>query len=406
MSGSHRYVLHTVLCLLLGYVNPCHAAPPDAATPQEVVHSVDASGPAGQSAPKVAWLPLPAGDSLYAYCGGDPINRSDPSGLDWKWTNGDWQWIDGPGEIVTAQGRPEPPAWAKPINYPGERREGEILTTAGAVMWNFGTRIIAEERAARNLASAVGQGWQGTVVDAATLYRFAQEHEFADGIAAISAQRDWASEEQLRIAGKPVPQGQWTYTGPSPKTIYTESMRFVAESTPVYHLLNAAIQGNQGHGGAAMLALGGAVLAVLPVERVLAGVGRVLTPAIERIAIGGGDAIVRATVKEGVTYARGTYSAATKTLTVDYIEVEEAMRRSGAGGQLVEALVKNAGGEVRAISGVLVGTNGDVLRAGLSKGLSAVEAARLTPMGKWAESMGMRNIEMDLETMTFKALLP
>lgn len=125
-------MLHTVLCLLLGYANPCHAAPPDAATPQEVVHSVDASGPAGQSAPKVAWLPLPAGARLYAYCGGDPINRSDMSGLDWRWNSGSWEYAPDTDPFVpypkfnpdTNSGMPR---YVDAQTYVGMRREREVV---------------------------------------------------------------------------------------------------------------------------------------------------------------------------------------------------------------------------------------------------------------------------------------
>ncbi len=35
------------------------------------------------------------GDSQYAYCGGDPVNRADPSGLDWEYVNGHWSYVDG-----------------------------------------------------------------------------------------------------------------------------------------------------------------------------------------------------------------------------------------------------------------------------------------------------------------------
>ncbi|MBA3708208.1 MAG: RHS repeat-associated core domain-containing protein, partial [Planctomycetes bacterium] len=33
--------------------------------------------------------PAKAGSNWYAYCGGDPVNRADPSGLDWEWIAGD-----------------------------------------------------------------------------------------------------------------------------------------------------------------------------------------------------------------------------------------------------------------------------------------------------------------------------
>jgi len=36
-----------------------------------------------------------AWDNWYAYAGGDPVNRWDPSGLDWEWVNGQWEEIPG-----------------------------------------------------------------------------------------------------------------------------------------------------------------------------------------------------------------------------------------------------------------------------------------------------------------------
>jgi RHS repeat-associated protein len=44
--------------------------------------------------------PAQAGMNWYAYCGGDPVNRSDPSGLDWRWNGSDWDYEPGTNPFV------------------------------------------------------------------------------------------------------------------------------------------------------------------------------------------------------------------------------------------------------------------------------------------------------------------
>ncbi|MBA3707204.1 MAG: tandem-95 repeat protein, partial [Planctomycetes bacterium] len=62
--------------------------------------------------------PARAGSNWYAYCGGDPVNRSDPSGLDWEWSpnnsveqnpESSWQYVEGTNPYVP-----------KPLLSPGE----------------------------------------------------------------------------------------------------------------------------------------------------------------------------------------------------------------------------------------------------------------------------------------------
>lgn len=115
--GRLARLICAVLALLLGLISPVHAAPPQVAPPAEaqlpvapdhqpppviVVYLVAyrAHGP-----PSGAFLlcfpqgdPVSAGCILYAYCGGDPINFSDPSGLDRVWA-GDGLGLYSPGHL-------------------------------------------------------------------------------------------------------------------------------------------------------------------------------------------------------------------------------------------------------------------------------------------------------------------
>jgi hypothetical protein len=128
----HRY-LHSlgarisiaVLALLLGLVAPAHAGPPVSQPPPEVELP---AAPAEQPAPVVLVYLIayrsqgPSAVLLdvrttstrsawwiqYAYCGGDPVNRSDPSGLDWEWVNGQWK------EIPYSTPVPHPPIGVNP----------------------------------------------------------------------------------------------------------------------------------------------------------------------------------------------------------------------------------------------------------------------------------------------------
>ena len=41
-----------------------------------------------------------AGSNWYAYCDNDPVNRADPSGLDWQWVAGAWNYVQGTDPFV------------------------------------------------------------------------------------------------------------------------------------------------------------------------------------------------------------------------------------------------------------------------------------------------------------------
>ena len=52
--------------------------------------------------------PIMAGRNWYAYANGDPVNKYDPSGLDWEWINGEWSFVHGGPDFD------KPPAWVTP----------------------------------------------------------------------------------------------------------------------------------------------------------------------------------------------------------------------------------------------------------------------------------------------------
>jgi len=79
-----------LILLLVGWATPAHAGPTPAASSSDsdgtALVIVTGSGPVVVvlcNARHSAWA------NVYAYCGGDPVNRSDPSGLDWEWISGD-----------------------------------------------------------------------------------------------------------------------------------------------------------------------------------------------------------------------------------------------------------------------------------------------------------------------------
>jgi len=139
--------------------------------------------------------PARAGDNWFAYTT-DPINRYDPSGLDWVWVgagNGQygpdkgWRWVpNAEGGTSSAQLEEydynlvegiDPPEWAVP-RWAG-RREGQVVRTANAVGRNFQTfnqndrrfaNIMAEGASLGRVAPAFGSfdaGW--------SLYRLWQD---------------------------------------------------------------------------------------------------------------------------------------------------------------------------------------------------------------------------------------
>ena len=121
VSPSIRLIL-ALLALLLGWLTPVHAVPPPVPAPIEIIAPVPdqaqpdviiylaayrANGPptAEGRAPVFFVVCATSGRSawwnLYAYCGGDPVNRADPSGLDEVWISGGtvyWQ-RENPGTL-------------------------------------------------------------------------------------------------------------------------------------------------------------------------------------------------------------------------------------------------------------------------------------------------------------------
>ncbi|MDA3962606.1 MAG: hypothetical protein PF961_17605 [Planctomycetota bacterium] len=59
--------------------------------------------------------PARAGGNWYAYAGGDPVNRWDPSGLDFEWVDGRWSRIEGTPQLAM------PPLWLTPDILGSER---------------------------------------------------------------------------------------------------------------------------------------------------------------------------------------------------------------------------------------------------------------------------------------------
>ena len=114
VSPSIRLIL-ALLALLLGWLTPVHAVPPPVPAPIEIIAPVPdqaqpdviiylaayrANGPptAEGRAPVFFVVCATSGRSawwnLYAYCGGDPVNRWDPSGLDYvDVANGEAFWV-------------------------------------------------------------------------------------------------------------------------------------------------------------------------------------------------------------------------------------------------------------------------------------------------------------------------
>ena len=117
-----------VLALLLGLVAPLCAGPPGIPPPEDSKSPTQSIQMVARTAEfnviVHAWgrlcafffvpsvrPPHSAVDTLYAYCGGDPVNRADPSGLDWEYVDGErgieygmlwnsstpghWRYIDG-----------------------------------------------------------------------------------------------------------------------------------------------------------------------------------------------------------------------------------------------------------------------------------------------------------------------
>jgi hypothetical protein len=132
LVGGSRFLL-AVLALLLGWLTPVHAVPPPVTAPIQVIAPTPdhdqappdvivflaayrANGPPfghGRAAFiffLVGRSTHPGGWKEYAYAGGDPVNRWDPSGLYYEYINGHWQ------EDASRSRHPNgpPPDWLTP----------------------------------------------------------------------------------------------------------------------------------------------------------------------------------------------------------------------------------------------------------------------------------------------------
>ncbi len=131
--------------LLLGLAVPGLAGGPGGASPSDehavtdhhperevrvvvVVRHLDRTVPHELLVLAVVGDPRLAGCNLYAYCDGDPVNRSDPMGLDWGYVDGAWHRIKGTPNI------PKPPVGLTP-QIIGKNRYGAI---EWAMYENFG----------------------------------------------------------------------------------------------------------------------------------------------------------------------------------------------------------------------------------------------------------------------------
>jgi predicted GNAT family acetyltransferase len=91
-------------------------------------------------------------------------------------------------------------------------------------------------------------------------------------------------------------------------------------------------------------------------------------------------------------------------LFIDSTSVAKSLRGRGISHDLFEQTLSQVGRQnVRSVQSYLSNTNLDVVRSGMERGLSASQAAALTPRGRSAIKNGFTNIDYDPFTGIFTA---
>jgi len=91
-------------------------------------------------------------------------------------------------------------------------------------------------------------------------------------------------------------------------------------------------------------------------------------------------------------------------LFVDATNVSPALRGQGISHELFSQTLESVGAsQVRSIQSWLTGTNAEIAKSGIARGLSPVEAAALTPRGRTALKFGFNKIDYDPFTGVFSA---
>lgn len=146
MLGVRGGIIHltlAVLLLLVGWAAPAHAGltpvPSSAGPDGAVVVVFTEAGPVffhvRATSSRSVWC------IQYAYCGGDPVNRSDPSGLDWSWDGDKWAYAFG-----TDRDTPMPTVGPDSLGgtkYVDAEAYQRLRDESGAGPWSFGPHFKA-----------------------------------------------------------------------------------------------------------------------------------------------------------------------------------------------------------------------------------------------------------------------
>lgn len=153
--------------------------------------------------------PARAGTNWYAYAGGDPVNRSDPSGLDWVWNDEDsaWKWVANATNPNKGEQQDIPiPEWAVP-GYNWRPGLAKTISTEHALVTRLAKMDDMGSPAIIAMAQLVGSGlagystqggaWNDETVT--TLFQYFKDNKIGSGTAGIDSYNKYAGAEQARI---------------------------------------------------------------------------------------------------------------------------------------------------------------------------------------------------------------
>lgn len=235
--------------------------------------------------------PAQAGDNWYAYCGGDPVNRIDPMGLDWEWIAAENGWRWKANEANGERADIIPPEWAVPgFDLNGQNRAlhpDGIVSTADAL----GSRLRAQpgDPAVAALAQLVGSGvagynrWDDQV--ALRLYGFFTKHGISNGTAGVAAYNQDVDAQVRAIdaqVAEAAARGAQLDVAALKARAYSVA-EFGVGMIPVVAVLEATVAGQQGEYGRAA----GSAVAIAPWGRIFKAGGQLVAGAAEEVATGG-----------------------------------------------------------------------------------------------------------------------
>jgi len=272
--------------------------------------------------------PARAGLNWYDFCGGDPVNRKDTTGLDWQWNDEQsaWEWKANATDPNKGELQDIPiPDWAVP-GYNWTPGLPKVISTEHALTtrWTDLAFTNVDDPTLKAFSQLIGSGYAGTAVQEGDLsdegfnklYAFFKKQNITDAKAGIQAYTAWADGEETRINAEVEAarrQGATVDTEETNRRL-TAIGKGALEMVPVVAAMDALDKANRGDYKGA----GKDVASIIPWGKVAIG-GVAVVGKIVHYAVGGGMRVaaintLRKLGLEGVNLAGSSFNTGRKQL--------------------------------------------------------------------------------------------